>query len=124
MRKTYIPNGHDLERNRPIESIRTPVSTTMQVAQPIVLYAPNCGSVADICSTPALPGEVKKSVESIDPVDERFSNVTPAPAQPIAGLSPRLEMRLALHNDIMGDEDLICYDPGPVDLATVINFEI
>lgn len=118
MRKTYIPNGHDLEKNRPIESMPTPVSTTAPAVQPTVPYAPNCGNVADICSTPALPGEVKKSVANIDRAEER-SNVTPA----IAGLSPRLEMRLALNNDIMGDEDLICYAPGP-DLATILGRDL
>ncbi len=127
MRKTYIPNGHDLEKNRPIVSTLTHVSmTTPVVQQPIVPFAPNCGNVADIYSTPAQPGEVKKSVENIDPVDEQFSNVTPvAPLQPtpIAGLSPRLEMRLALHNDIMGDEDLICHS-GPVDLATILGRDL
>lgn len=118
MRKTYIPNGHDLEINRPIESMPTPVSTTAEAVQPTVPYARNCGNVADICSTPALPGEVKKSVESIDRVAER-SNVAP----PIAGLSPRLEMRLALNHDIMGDEDLICYTAGP-DLATILGRDL
>lgn len=39
------------------------------------------------------------------------------------GLSPRLEMRLALNNDIMGDEDLICYGPGP-DLAAILGHDL
>ncbi|XP_037038214.1 uncharacterized protein LOC119075772 isoform X1 [Bradysia coprophila] len=123
VRKTYIPNGHDLEKSRPIESTPTsPVPTTMQTVRPIAPYAQSCGSVADICSTPALPGEVKKSVENIDPVDGRSNAAVPAtPA--IAGLSPRLEMRLALNNDIMGDEDLICYAPGP-DLATILGRDL
>lgn len=127
MRKTYIPNGHDLEKSRPIESTPTPATpTTMDIVRqpPIVPYARNCGSVADICSTPALPGEVKKSAENIDPVDDRSNVATTAPpTQPIAGLSPRLEMRLALNNDIMGDEDLICYAPGP-DLATILGRDL
>lgn len=37
-----------------------------------------------------------------------------------SGLSPRLEMRLALNHDILGDEDLISYDPGP-DLTTILG---
>lgn len=120
MRKTYIPNGHDLEKNRPIESMpTTAILTKPEVVQPIVQYEQNCGNVADICSTPALPGEVKRSAENIDRVAER-SNVA---APPIAGLSPRLEMRLALNNDIMGDEDLICYAPGP-DLATILGRDL
>lgn len=129
MRKTYIPNGHDLEKSKPIEYTPTTVpasitvtTVTVQQQPPNEPYAPNCGNVADICSTPAhIPGDVKKSAENIDPVDER-SNVAPTtPA--IAGLSPRLEMRLALNNDIMGDEDLICYAPGP-DLATILGRDL
>jgi len=46
------------------------------------------------------------------------------PAAPVphagCGLSPRLEMRLALNHDILGDEDLICYEPGP-DLTTILG---
>lgn len=41
----------------------------------------------------------------------------------VAGLSPRLEMRLALNRDIMGDEDLINYDPGP-DLTTLLGGDL
>ncbi|XP_036338749.1 uncharacterized protein LOC118748435 [Rhagoletis pomonella] len=40
-----------------------------------------------------------------------------------SGLSPRLEMRLALNHDILGDEDLICYDPGP-DLTTILGHDL
>lgn len=128
MRKTYIPNGHDLEKSRPIESTPTTPAptTTMDIVRPIAPYAQNCGSVADICSTPALPGEVKKSAENIDHVDDRSNAAAPTSplsTQAIAGLSPRLEMRLALNNDIMGDEDLICYAPGP-DLATILGRDL
>lgn len=35
-------------------------------------------------------------------------------------LSPRLEMRLALNHNIMGDEDLISYEPGP-NLTTILG---
>ncbi|XP_016982402.2 LOW QUALITY PROTEIN: serine-rich adhesin for platelets [Drosophila rhopaloa] len=50
-----------------------------------------------------------------------------APAAPAlhagCGLSPRLEMRLALNHDILGDEDLICYEPGP-DLTTILGHDL
>ncbi|XP_037723544.1 flocculation protein FLO11-like [Drosophila subpulchrella] len=49
------------------------------------------------------------------------------PAAPVphagCGLSPRLEMRLALNHDILGDEDLICYEPGP-DLTTILGHDL
>ncbi|XP_032582164.1 uncharacterized protein LOC6616148 isoform X1 [Drosophila sechellia] len=55
---------------------------------------------------------------------------TAAPDAPTApmphagcGLSPRLEMRLALNHDILGDEDLICYEPGP-DLTTILGHDL
>ncbi|XP_017064198.1 uncharacterized protein LOC108103296 isoform X1 [Drosophila eugracilis] len=50
---------------------------------------------------------------------------TPAAPVPHAGcgLSPRLEMRLALNHDILGDEDLICYEPGP-DLTTILGHDL
>ncbi|KAH8362106.1 hypothetical protein KR084_000651 [Drosophila pseudotakahashii] len=51
----------------------------------------------------------------------------PPPAAPVphagCGLSPRLEMRLALNHDILGDEDLICYEPGP-DLTTILGHDL
>ncbi|XP_050331724.1 serine-rich adhesin for platelets-like isoform X4 [Bactrocera neohumeralis] len=49
------------------------------------------------------------------------SDVVPAPIG--SGLSPRLEMRLALNHDILGDEDLICYDPGP-DLTRILGHDL
>ncbi|XP_075157528.1 protostome-specific GEF [Haematobia irritans] len=36
-------------------------------------------------------------------------------------LSPRLEMRLALNQDVMGDEDSISYDPGPEQITTLVQ---
>lgn len=108
MRKIYTENGHV-----PTVAIQT------TAAEPICIEVPekNCGNDADICCTPAqTPGEVESVVENIGYSVEPLS-------VPIAGLSPRLEMRLALNNDIMGDEDLICYDPGP-DLATILGRDL
>ena len=39
------------------------------------------------------------------------------------GLSPRLEMRLALNHDILGDEDLINYSPAP-DLTAILGRDL
>lgn len=73
-----------------------------------------CGNVADTysASVPSL-NVVPNSVDTIEPVAVQF-NVVPQ------GLSPRLEMRLALNRDIMGDEDLINYETGP-DLSTILG---
>lgn len=39
-------------------------------------------------------------------------------------LSPRLEMRLALNHEIMGDEDLIAFEPGPANLAEILGRDL
>lgn len=41
----------------------------------------------------------------------------------LVGMSPRLEMRLALNQDIMNDEDLINYGNG-LDLATILGHDL
>lgn len=38
--------------------------------------------------------------------------------------SPRLEMRLALNHDILDDEDLIGFDPGPKNLAAILGRDL
>lgn len=73
-----------------------------------------CGTVADTYSASApILNLVPNSADTIEPVAVQF-NVVPQ------GLSPRLEMRLALNRDIMGDEDLINYEAGP-DLSTILG---
>lgn len=39
-------------------------------------------------------------------------------------LSPRLEMRLALNHDILGDEDLISFEPGPANLEAILGRDL
>ncbi|XP_054729033.1 uncharacterized protein LOC129238026 [Anastrepha obliqua] len=55
--------------------------------------------------------------------DDGVSNSDGVPTPIGSGLSPRLEMRLALNHDILGDEDLICYEPGP-DLTTILGHDL
>ncbi|KAH8419892.1 hypothetical protein KR009_003639 [Drosophila setifemur] len=59
--------------------------------------------------------------------EQQVASTTDAAAAPVphvgCGLSPRLEMRLALNHDILGDEDLICYEPGP-DLTTILGHDL
>lgn len=69
------------------------------------------GPLADNGSAPAvMAGDVVNSNVNGVNVEEPLS-IQSVP--PVVRLSPRLEMRLALNHDIMGDEDLISYDPGP-----------
>ncbi|XP_034481903.1 serine-rich adhesin for platelets [Drosophila innubila] len=73
---------------------------------------------------PPPPEEEKtKKKEGEDEITVQRS-VVAAPAPHFGcGLSPRLEMRLALNHDILGDEDLICYEPGP-DLTTILGHDL
>lgn len=69
------------------------------------------------------PRQTKQQTQATDisnRADERTTKSPCALAGVGSGLSPRLEMRLALNHDILGDEDLICYDPGP-DLTTILG---
>ncbi|XP_073831447.1 protostome-specific GEF [Musca autumnalis] len=70
--------------------------------------------------------EQELQMEMQRPQAEHVSDSTSICAQPAvvgSALSPRLEMRLALNQDIMGDEDLISYDPGP-DLTTILVHDL
>lgn len=67
-----------------------------------------------------LEEQLQLEMERTDSEQERDSTSICAQPEPVgSALSPRLEMRLALNQDIMGDEDLISYDPGP-DLTTIL----
>ncbi|XP_037900466.1 serine-rich adhesin for platelets-like isoform X2 [Glossina fuscipes] len=72
------------------------------------------------------PRQTKQQTQTTDISsrgDERTTKSPCALAGVGSGLSPRLEMRLALNHDILGDEDLICYDPGP-DLTTILGHDL
>uniref|UniRef100_A0A1A9VWN3 DH domain-containing protein n=1 Tax=Glossina austeni TaxID=7395 RepID=A0A1A9VWN3_GLOAU len=72
------------------------------------------------------PRQTKQQTQATDISnrgDERTTKSPCALAGVGSGLSPRLEMRLALNHDILGDEDLICYDPGP-DLTTILGHDL
>lgn len=94
-------------------------------------YVANIGTTASVI--PIKPPRSITTSTSITAVAattiHNTSNHHPQPPQPqqsvayVAGLSPRLEMRLALNQDIMGDEDLINYAPGP-DLSTLLGCDL
>lgn len=66
--------------------------------------------------------QLQLEMERTDSEQERDSTSICAQHEVVgSALSPRLEMRLALNQDIMGDEDLISYDPGP-DLTTILVY--
>lgn len=51
---------------------------------------------------------------------ETSQSSTPMPPPSAHHLSPRLEMRLAMNQDILCEEDLMSYDPGP-DLTSILG---
>lgn len=51
---------------------------------------------------------------------ETSQSSTPMPPPSAHHLSPRLEMRLAMNQDILCEEDLMNYDPGP-DLTSILG---
>lgn len=83
-------------------------SSPAAVAAPLVPAQPVPTAVA-----------VQRATATADAVVQRSAAAAPPPHVG-CGLSPRLEMRLALNHDILGDEDLICYEPGP-DLTTILG---
>ncbi|XP_059619688.1 uncharacterized protein LOC132263760 isoform X3 [Phlebotomus argentipes] len=102
----------------PTEVADLEIEVGLSVPPAVTKVEDDCGSVADTCSSPSqIPKDASVYAASTDHV-EKFSN-----AAAHVGLSPRLEMRLALNQDIMGDEDLISYDPGP-DLSTILGHDL
>ncbi|CAO1418624.1 unnamed protein product [Diamesa tonsa] len=83
-----------------------------------------CGNVADKCSVSALLSmpERKSAPNHID-LFEVATAATAAHRQHQMRLSPRLEMRLALNHNIMGDEDLMMYEPGP-NLTSILGRDL
>lgn len=113
----------------------------------------DCGGNADAGFSPAQQSQhpmptVKDAVKEkqikfadiIDHVDESYNAVldnkkttgttvitttaTTTVYQTAIRLSPRLEMRLALNHDILGDEDLISFEPGPANLEQILGRDL
>lgn len=105
-----------------------------QPPQPLpVQQLPAIPAAGEATQRPSVPGTSAAAPTNPTPVLEvpagtvtlapAMTPVSPPPPSVVVGMSPRLEMRLALNNDIMGDEDLICYDPGP-DLASILGHDL
>ncbi|KAH8418947.1 hypothetical protein KR222_009046 [Zaprionus bogoriensis] len=95
---------------RPMRASSSPSSSLAAVAQP-----------AGVAAAPP-PQPQPPAPAQPDAVGPRSAVAAPTPHAG-CGLSPRLEMRLALNHDILGDEDLICYEPGP-DLTTILGHDL
>ncbi|XP_068154426.1 uncharacterized protein PsGEF isoform X2 [Drosophila tropicalis] len=110
---------------------KRPSSTIIETC--LLGSVPKPGSVTSLATVSRIAKPIR-TIPSQAAVGNRAAAVPPtqtqvtattAPVQPHAGcgLSPRLEMRLALNHDILGDEDLICYEPGP-DLTTILGHDL
>ncbi|XP_050092653.1 uncharacterized protein LOC126575807 [Anopheles aquasalis] len=95
----------------------TPPSTPRaEVVETIKTTTPDgsCGNVADRCYASAqLPNSTMPSANDIEHSEDRAR----------IGFSPRIEMRLALNHDILGDEDLLPYSSGP-DLTAILGCDL
>ncbi len=91
---------------------------TLKTSTPV----PGCGSVADKCGASALALQIEKR-EYQDRTDSVAETPQSVALSQLPRLSPRLEMRLALNHDIMNDEDLMNYDPGP-DLTSILGRDL
>uniref|UniRef100_A0A182WAV6 DH domain-containing protein n=1 Tax=Anopheles minimus TaxID=112268 RepID=A0A182WAV6_9DIPT len=110
----------DLNDSTGTDSVSTTPSSTPQAerSETIKTTTPdeNYGSVADRCyASVQLPSTGTPCASDT----ARFADKANVPI----GLSPRLEMRLALNHDILGDEDLLTYSPGP-DLTAILGRDL
>jgi len=85
----------------------------------IVGYNVNCGAKERINGIGI--GRAREELHENGSVTGTEHSVAASSAASGAGLSPRLEMRLALNQDILGDEDLMNYDPGP-NLTSILGY--
>lgn len=127
----------DLRDSTETDSVSTtPLSTPLvETRETVKTTTPeeNYGSVADKCSASVhLPTIGMASASGTARFGASFGaapilTLPPPPSTdpppPLYGLSPKLEMRLALNHDILGDEDLISYNPGP-DLTTILGQDL
>lgn len=120
VQKICIPNRRDVVVAKPKTNIQTNDVTKINRIDEHSIKVANYGSAADVgCSPAPMQTKSETSVTNIDHAGE-LSNITST----VTRLSPRLEMRLALNNDIMGDEDLISFDPGPTNLSAILRHDL
>lgn len=136
---TNIP----LVKNICIENISPKPDTKCQsVVNPVVEKENGCGKNADVgfSASPlktndAIKEKQIKFADDTEIVAESFNasvnkitgietTVSTMVYRSATRLSPRLEMRLALNHDILGDEDLISFDPGPPNLEAILGRDL
>lgn len=114
----------DLDLDEDVEVKHLESNKTQKTTTPV---EGTCGNVADKCSVSALLSmtERKNAPNHID-LFEAATAATAAHRQQTTQmrLSPRLEMRLALNHNIMGDEDLMMYEPPGPNLTSILGRDL
>lgn len=126
MSRALRTNGHDTATTSESSTLPTSDIRVEITSHPIAsMAAVNFGHVADIGYTPAptLPPQQPPNASDANTIGSTVGAGEPSNV-PVARLSPRLEMRLALNHDILGDEDLIGFDPGPKNLAAILGRDL
>lgn len=138
MQKIYTANGHGasvaagVDITQPVDTIdvATKMASIVVQSEKVVNY----GNDADAgCSRVPVSGKRETCVDDIDRVDVVASATMTSTTNTTITISsnsnntiitPRLEMRLALNHEIMGDEDLISFEPGRASLAAILNRDL
>lgn len=92
-----------------------------------IKFADVIDRVVESCNAP--PSPASKSIGAETTINGNSGTATASTTtttvyQTAIRLSPRLEMRLALNHDILGDEDLISFEPGPANLEAILGRDL
>lgn len=124
MQKISTANGHgasvaagvDITKPGDTIDVATKLASIVVPSAKVVNY----GNDADAGCPVPVSGKRETCVDDIDRADV----VGSATMINHTIITPRLEMRLALNHEIMGDEDLISFEPGPANLAAILNHDL
>lgn len=120
------PARPDRRQPPPIKPRRAIASTAAPAPAPpavVVASQPPAPSAATIAPAVASSGAVETMIDG-----PASPSAGPAPSptihQTAIRLSPRLEMRLALNHDILGEEDLISCEHGTINLESILGRDL
>lgn len=107
-----LEKGNGCGKNADIGFSASPTKTRDAIKEKQIKFADDTEIVAE---------SFNASVNKITGIETTVSTMVYRSA---TRLSPRLEMRLALNHDILGDEDLISFDPGPPNLEAILGRDL
>lgn len=130
MQKISTANGHgasvaagvDITKPGDTIDVATKMASIVVPSTKVVNYG-NDGDAG--CSPVPVSGKRETCVDDIDRADADGSATTSSNAISNTIITPRLEMRLALNHEIMGDEDLIGFEPRfEANLAAILSRDL